>query len=126
MSNTEKKITKREMFTRLLSLEQVQADSELVSGIEHELELLDKKNERKPSEKQIQKLDHDADLRVAIMAEMAPGEAYTADDLVKTCPTLVAESGITAPKVSYLMRELLATNKVTKETIKRKTYWKLA
>ena len=41
---TNKKITKRERFNSLLSLSEVQANADLVAFIEHEIELLDKKN----------------------------------------------------------------------------------
>ena len=51
---TTKKITKRERFNSLLSLSEVQADAGLVAFIEHEIELLDKKNsaDKKPTAKQ--------------------------------------------------------------------------
>lgn len=41
-----KKLTKRDLFNRLLTLEEVTSDSELVNFINHELELLDKKANR--------------------------------------------------------------------------------
>ena len=41
---TIKKITKRDRFNALLALSEVQADADLVAFIEHEIELLDKKN----------------------------------------------------------------------------------
>lgn len=48
-------MTKREHFTKLLSINEVASDPTLVEFINHELELLDKKNtQRKPSKASIE------------------------------------------------------------------------
>lgn len=125
MNTTPKKPTKKENYTRLLNLSEVQADPVLVDFIEHELELLAAKNDRKPTKKEIEKQTHDADLRSAILAEMEAGRLYTADEMVKTLPTLSAESDLTAQKITKLMHDLLALDKVSKTTEKRRTYWQV-
>lgn len=128
MSNstpTPKKPTKKENFTRLLNLAEVQSDPALVEFIEHELELLVAKNDRKPTKKEIEKQAHDADLRSAILAEMEANQLYTADEMVKSLPTLSTEPGLTAQKVSKLMADLLALDKVSKTTEKRRVYWQV-
>lgn len=128
MSNstpTPKKPTKKENFTRLLNLAEVQSDPALVEFIEHELELLVAKNDRKPTKKEIEKQAHDADLRSAILAEMEANRLYTADEMVKSLPTLSTEPGLTAQKVSKLMADLLALDKVSKTTEKRRVYWQV-
>ena len=125
MSNS-KKPTKKEMFTKILSLEAVKADAELTEFVEHELELLANKNIRKPSEKDKAKTENDARLRSAIVNEMEMGKAYTADQLIKVCPTLSIEPNLTAQKVTVLMRDLVDDKSVVKYTEKRKTYYKLS
>jgi hypothetical protein len=125
MSNS-KKPTKKEMFTKILSLEAVKADAELTEFVEHELELLANKNIRKPSEKDKAKIENDARLRSAIVNEMEMGKAYTADQLIKVCPTLSVEPNLTAQKVTVLMRDLVDDKSVVKYTEKRKTYYKLS
>lgn len=125
MSNS-KKPTKKEMFTKILSLEAVKADTELTEFVEHELELLANKNIRKPSEKDKAKTENDARLRSAIVNEMEMGKAYTADQLIKVCPTLSVEPNLTAQKVTVLMRDLVDDKSVVKYTEKRKTYYKLS
>lgn len=125
MSNS-KKPTKKEMFTKILSLEAVKADAELTEFVEHELELLANKNIRKPSEKDKAKTENDARLRSAIVNEMEMGKAYTADQLIKVCPTLSVEPDLTAQKVTVLMRDLVDDKSVVKYTEKRKTYYKLS
>lgn len=118
-----KKMTKREYFNRILSY----AKEEDKAFIEHEIELLDKKNgaERKPSAKTLAKRENDAVLRDAIIDEMEADTLYTASDLL-TLPSLSAIADITTAKVSYLMRDLVANGKVVKSVEKRRTYYKLA
>ena len=125
MANT-KKMTKRDYFNLLLDIPAVAENDELVDFVNHEIELLTRKNsaERKPSKKQIEQKNHDEELRSIIVESMEVDRLYSADEIAKSFPALVAED-ITAPKVSYLMRDLVTTNKVTKETDKRKVYYKI-
>ena len=122
-----KKITKTDRFNTLLTYAEVQADPAMVDFINHEIELLAKKNsgERKPTAKQTEKLTHDAELRKAIVMEMEPNTLYSASDLIKSLPTLSAEPELSPAKVSYLMRALLADESVTKVLDKRHTFYKL-
>ena len=123
-----KKITKKDRYNTLLSIPAVAEDADMVAFIEHEIELLDKKNsaERKPSEKQVAKTAHDAELRFAIVNEMEMNTLYSASDLVSTLPTLSAEPDLSVAKVHYLMRDLLTDGSVVKVTEKRHTFYKLA
>lgn len=123
-----KKITKRENYNTLLSLSEVQSNPELVAFIEHELELLDKKNsvERKPSEKQVA----NDGLRDAIVAAMEPNKLYTLSQLAELVPAL---NGATPQRMSALVNAVtndeakgktgLPVNKVVD---KRKAYFTLA
>ena len=125
MTNT-KKMTKKDYFNLLLDIPAVAENDELVDFVNHEIELLTRKNsaERKPSKKQMEQKNHDEELRSIIVESMEVDRLYSADEIAKSFPALVAED-ITAPKVSYLMRDLVTTNKVTKETDKRKVYYKI-
>ena len=123
-----KKITKADRYNTLLTFDEVQADPAMVEFINHEIELLAKKNsgERKPTAKQTEKLAHDADLRRAIVDEMEMGVQYSAGDLIKTLPTLSAEPDLSVAKVSYLMRDLLTDKSVEKVIDKRHTFYRLS
>lgn len=123
-----KKITKKDRFTALLNIEAVKNDADMVAFIEHEIELLDKKNsgERKPTAKQVAKTAHDAELRSAIVNEMEMNTLYSASDLIKSLPTLSAEADLSPAKVSYLMRDLVDDGSVVKVLDKRHTFYKLA
>ena len=116
-----KKITKRERFQSLLSLSQVQADPGMVEFIEHELELLAKKNssEKKPT---AQQTANEA-IKSAILAGMEDNHLYTITDLQKAIPELVDLSN---QKVSALVRQLKDAGLVVKTEDKRKSYFSKA
>ena len=121
MTTTNKKITKRERFNSLLSLSEVQADAGLVAFIEHEIELLDKKNsaDKKPTAKQ----SENEVIKDAIVEGMEENRLYTVTELIKE----VAEcSELTNQRVSALLRQLISEGKVVKTIDKRKSYFQLA
>ena len=119
---TKKNPTKRDRFETLLTIPAVAEQPELVDFINHELELLAKKNstERKPTKKQTEKLTRDAELREAIVSEMEMNTLYSASDLMKNLPTLASDPEMSVAKVSYLMRALVADGSVVKETDKKR------
>ena len=117
---TTKKITKRERFNSLLSLSEVQADAGLVAFIEHEIELLDKKNsaDKKPTAKQT---ENDG-IKDAIVEGMEENRLYTVTEIIKE----VAECNeLTNQRVSALLRQLISEGKVVKTVDKRKSYFQL-
>ena len=120
MANT-KKITKATRFNQLLSIDAVKSNPDLVAFIEHELELLAKKNasDKKPTATQIANngiketiLDTLADNKVMTITEMQKANAELAD--------------LSNQKISALVRQLIAEGAVKKEEIKRKAYFSLA
>jgi hypothetical protein len=115
MTNT-KKPTKRDYYNALLSKYPLTDDEK--AFINHEIELLDKKNstEKKPSATAVA----NDKLKATILAEMTVNKAYTCSDIIKT----VGEcSELSTPKVSYLMNALADEHKVVKTTDKKKTYF---
>lgn len=125
---TKKNPTKRDRFETLLNIPAVAEKPELVDFINHEIELLVKKNsaDRKPTAKQTAKLSHDAELRQAIVSEMEMNTLYSAADMVKALPTLASEPDLSTAKVSYLMRALVADGSVEKVVDKRHTFYRLS
>ena len=118
---TNKKITKRERFNSLLSLSEVQADADLVAFIEHEIELLDKKNsgEKKPTAQQAA----NEVIKQGIVNGMQKGRLYTVTELIKEIDEC---ADLTNQKVSSLLRQLISENKVVKSIDKRKSYFQIA
>ena len=119
----EKKLTKREKFERLLAKPEVQADKVSVEFIEHELELLAKKNssEKKPTATQLA----NETLKDGILECMAlePNRLFTISEMLKAFPCC---ADLTLPKVSAMVRQLKEDGKVERVEEKRKAYFRLA
>ena len=115
-----KKLTKRNRFEALLKLSEVQANPDMVTFIEHEIELLAKKNagDKKPTAKQ---MENDA-VKQVILDEMTanPDKLYTVTDLIKTVPELAE---YTNQRVSALLRQMIDAGAVVKTVDKRKSYF---
>ena len=118
---TTKKITKRERFNSLLSLSEVQANADLVAFIEHEIELLAKKNsgEKKLT---IQQVANEG-IKDAIVEGMEENRLYTVTELIKE---ITECNELTNQRVSALLRQLISEGKVVKTIDKRKSYFQLA
>lgn len=114
----EKKMTKREMFESLLKLSAVQADPKMVEFINHELELLNRKNsaEKKPTAQQVA----NEATKQAILDGMEPNRLYTVTEIIKEIPECAELSN---QKVSALLRLLKDECKVIKTEDKRKSYF---
>lgn len=116
-----KKPTKRENFSALLNFAEVKANPTLVEFINHEIELLDKKNssEKKPT---AQQTANEA-IKTSIVSAMAEGVKYTITDLIKNVPEC---ADLTNQRVSALVRQLVDEGKVVRTEDKRKAYFSLA
>ena len=121
MTTANKKITKRDRFNALLSLSEVQTNADLVAFIEHEIELLDKKNsgEKKPTAQQTA----NEVIKQGIINGMEKGRLYTVTELIKEIEEC---ADLTNQKVSSLLRQLISENKVVKTIDKRKSYFQIA
>lgn len=113
-----KKLTKKDHFTTLLSLEDVKANPVLVEFIKHELELLAKKNsaDKKPTAQQTANEAIKAD----ILATMEEGKLYTITELMKVVPSC---ADLTNQRVSALVRQMLNIS-IERIEDKRKAYFK--
>lgn len=116
---TTKKTTKRENFETLLTIPAVAEDTALVAFINHELELLAKKNsaERKPTAKQ----NENASVKSAILDELEDNRLYTISEMIKELPSC---ADFTNQRVSALIRQLVADGKVERIEEKRKAYFR--
>ena len=115
---TVKKMTKKDYFNTLRAIPAVQADPALVEFIDHELELLAKKNsaEKKPTAQQTA----NEGIKSAIYEGMESGKKYTITDLIKTIPDC---ADLTNQRVSNLVRQLVSEGKVVRTEEKRKAYF---
>jgi hypothetical protein len=115
MSNV-KKMTKREMYEMIKANHNLSADE--IAFIDHELELLAKKNsaEKKPTAVQVANEGIKAD----ILDGMEIGKKYTITDLMKTIPACAELSN---QRVSALVRQLVTDGAVERTEEKRKAYF---
>src|SRR5574344_486538 len=100
---TNKKITKREKFEMLKALSEVKANPMLTEFIDHELDLLSKKNasEKKPTAQQVA---NEGLKSVILNALKANGGLMTITDIQKSCAEL---SELSNQRVSALVRQMV-------------------
>ena len=115
----EKKMTKREKFEMLKALSEVKANPMLTEFIEHELELLAKKNasEKKPTAQQMA----NEGLKQTIMDVLTEnGGLMTVTDVQKSCAELAELSN---QRISALLRQLKDDKMVDRVEDTRKAYF---
>ena len=115
---TNKKMTKREMFLQIKNNYDLTPAE--VAFIDHELELLAKKNsaEKKPTAQQVA----NAGIATAIIEGMEPNRLYTVTEVIKSIP---ACADLTNQRVSALLRQLVEAGKVKRTEDKRKAYFQV-
>ena len=118
---TNKKVTKRDRFNALLSIPAVQADAGLVDFINHELELLAKKNsaDKKPT---AQQTANEA-IKSAIVEAMEANRLYTVTEIQKSVDEC---ADLSNQRVSALLRQLKDDGVIVRTEDKRKAYFSLA
>ena len=100
---TQKKITKRESFTEIKEILEGLGNDRLAEVMEHELELLAKKNsaDKKPTATQVE----NEKFKELIVEFMVEGEKYTITDFIKFIPELNEK---TNQKVSAIVKQMYA------------------
>ena len=129
MTKTNKKVTKKDMFKAMLAYEGKVADREdFVKFIEHEIELLDRKNggNRKPTANQVK----NDEIKAVILEEMRanPNQLYTATQLAKIAEPIVDVNPLSNQRVSAILRSMNeedGTGEVKRVIDKRVTYFQL-
>ena len=117
---TNKKMTKREKFEMLKAIKAVAENPILVEFIDHELELLAKKNasEKKQTPQQIA---NDGIKQTIVDAMIENGGLMTVTDIQKSCEELAELSN---QRISALLRQLVLDGKAERVEDKRKAYFK--
>ena len=119
----EKKMTKKEMFTLIATLNA--SNQAIVEFCNHEIELLDNKksNGNKKANEKVAK-----ETEIVYNALVGVGRAVTASELIAETDlsALENESGVVSTqKVSAMLKKLVESGKVEKFTDKKKTYFKI-
>lgn len=114
-------MTKRENYNAIRAI--VSDNAELVAFIDHELELLDRKNSRrsdKPTAKQVAN-EETKDVILEVLTDAT--NPMPIADIIADDPAL---AGMTTQKVSALLTQLIAEGKVVRTVDKRKAYFSIA
>lgn len=121
LTMAEKKITKVEMFTMIKALDEVKANANMVAFIDHEIELLQKKSEKKGNSKASQaNAEFLADVKVALTALGTATATEVMKELVGKYPE------VSNQKVSAHLRKLVKAEEVVRTEEKGKAYFSLA
>ena len=124
----EKKFTKRNALTLMLTLSEVKADERLVAYCENELKLLDKKNVASGEKKLTEKQTQNEAYKVAILdylQEVAP-EHKSISEIWQGVPELAENGEMTGQRISALLTQLIKAGLVIRVEEKRKAYFKVA
>jgi predicted transcriptional regulator len=121
MSN-EKKFTKREKFEMIAKIDAVASNPILAEFVEHELDLLAKKNASGVG-KQTATQKANEELKSAILDEMAkePNRLYSISEMIKVFPCC---NDLSLPKVTAVVTQLSKANVVERVEEKRKAYFR--
>ena len=122
--NTTPRITKAQKFAMLKAIPAVAENPLLVEFIDHEVELLSKKN---AGEKKLtpQQVANEA-IKQAVLETMSasPARLFTITELTKEVPNLPADMSVN--RMSALVRQLKDEGKVVRIEDKRKALFRLA
>lgn len=124
-STAVKKLTKRDRYAQLLALNEVKSNPDLVAFIEHEVELLARKNtvngEKALTPNQVQ----NENFKVVIAEYMAsaPDRLFTVTELNKEVDVL---NDLSNQRISAILRQMVDAGKVEKVVDKRKSYFRMA
>ena len=113
-----KKMTKRDYFNAILKVEEIKGNPSLVEFINHELDLLAKKNssERKPNATQ----KANEGLKVEILECMEESRIYTIGEMLKEFPVCAELSN---QKVSVILHQMKDEGTVKRIEEKKKVYF---
>lgn len=114
-----KKMTKREMFEQIKAKYALTADEQ--KFIDHELELLAKKNVNKSGEKKLTAKQKENETYKAEILEIISAEAHTVSEILKLGNF---PEDMTNQRISALLKQMLTDNKVARTEKDRKAYFK--
>ena len=117
----EKKTTKREMFNIIKTA--MADNAEVVAFVDHELELLARKNsaERKPT---VNQLDNKKIKKVVL--EGIGTNSYTITEIIKNVLTNTEWADLTCSRMTAIATQMAEDGDLIREVVKRKAYYKKA
>ena len=117
----QKNPTKRENFNALLGLDAVQANQQLVDFINHELELLDRKNANKGDKKMTPQQVVNEIIKDTVCDILEANRLYTVTEILKT----LGDDNVSNQRMTQLLGQLVKEDRIVKTIEKRKSYYSL-
>jgi len=114
-------MTKRENFAALRALAVTANDENLIAFIDHEVELLNKKNSYKSSKPTKAQVENEG--LISIIATVLTAEPMTISDIQEANEQL---GELSNQKISALLSKMIEAGTVVKTVVKRKAYFALA
>lgn len=109
-------MTKKELFTALLNLPTVQARPDFVAGLEHEIDLLNRKNAtRKPTAKQ----EEGDEIIAHVLEILSDGEGRTVTEILKKLDM----ADLSHSRLNQLIKKAKDAGTIEREEVKRKAYF---
>ena len=127
MANETKKLRKRDYFAQLKEI--VKDNAELVAFIDHEIELLTRKNSGKSQNKTQKENEIVTDMLIEELAKI--GKPVTITDLMETSEIIrnyILENGkhISNQKISAIFTQLAESQKIVRVVDKKRAYFSIA
>lgn len=123
----EKKITKKMNYAELLTVVNQFTTGEqkdrLTDFINHEVELIVKKNsaERKPTANQVE----NEKIKNYVLTHMVKGQEYTATELIKNVLSGTEWAELSVSRMTAILTQLVEDNSITRDYKKRKALFSL-
>ena len=124
MTNTNKKLTKTDRFNILLSYDEVKADSDMVAFIEHEIELLANKRTNANGERKLTaQQTANAEIKSNIVELLASDSVrlFSVTEIIKEAEGIPED--MTSQRMTALLTQLIAEEKIQRVKDKRKTFF---
>ena len=117
----ERKTTKREMFNIIKTA--MADNAEVVAFVDHELELLERKNsaERKPT---VNQLDNKKIKKIVL--EKIGANSYTITEIIKNVLANTEWADLTCSRMTAIATQMAEDGDLIREVVKRKAYYKKA
>lgn len=115
-----KKLTKREVFSKMLEVEAIASNELFVEFINHELELLDRKSSKSTQTKT--QVENEGIKNAIVESLERVAKAVTITELQELDSEMANYSN---QKLSALLKQLVAENRVVKTFDKKKAYFSI-
>lgn len=113
-------VSKKEIYSRLLELEEIRTNELYSDFIKYQIELLDRKTATRGSSKS----EENEKLAETLYNLLLKSNAETTISEILQTSEFSATKGYTSPKIAAILKILVDDDRVEKTTVKRKNYYK--